>query len=131
VTHLVDANALIWSQDKTGPLGTEAEDVLTDMANRLGVGIGTLWEIAIKVASGKLALSKPLRPWIDAAIQNLDLTILDVSLDHIERLSALPDVKKHKDPFDRILAAQALVEGVPIISIDTKLDAYGVTRIWN
>ncbi len=62
------------------------------------------------------------------AIGDLGLSIIPITLDHAERLSSLPF--HHRDPFDRMLASQALVEGIPIISSDSILDAYGIHRIW-
>ncbi len=112
-------------------LGIAAQDVLTDRDNLLCVGNGTLWEIGIKVATGKLRLSKPFRTCIDFAITNLDLKIVEITLDHIERVSDMPFLKDHRDPFDRILAAQSLATTIPVVSIDEIFDAYGVNRIWN
>ena len=131
MTHLLDAHTLIWSQDTPRLLGVAAQDVLTDRDNLLCVGNGTLWEIGIKVATGKLRLSKPFRTWIDFAITNLDLKIVEITLDHIERVSDMPFLKDHRDPFDRILAAQSLATTIPVVSIDEIFDTYGVNRIWN
>lgn len=128
---MLDAHTLIWSQDTPRLLGVAAQDVLTDRDNLLCVGNGTLWEIGIKVATGKLRLSKPFRTWIDFAITNLDLKIVEITLDHIERVSDMPFLKDHRDPFDRILAAQSLATTIPVVSIDEIFDTYGVNRIWN
>ena len=67
-------------------------------------------------------------PWIDKGMDDLSLVVLPITMDHTERQIDLP--WSHRDPFDRLLVAQALVEGVPLVSADAKLDTYGITRIW-
>ena len=93
------------------------------------ISTATIWEIAIKVGKGRLPLSLPFRPWIEKAIADLVLVILPITLDHADQQIALPF--HHRDPFDRMLASQALVEGIPLIGGDAMFDAYGVQRIWN
>lgn len=127
--HLLDTHTLIWSQDDPSKLGATASAVLQDPGQALAIGIVTAWEIGIKVAIGKLQLSKPYREWIDTAIANLGLVVMPITLDHIEHQIALPF--HHRDPFDRLLAAQSLVDGIPFVSGDAIFDAYGVNRIWN
>jgi PIN domain nuclease of toxin-antitoxin system len=65
---------------------------------------------------------------MDAIIANLQLTILPVTVEYADRQSTLPP--HHKDPFDRFLIAQALVEGIPVVSVDAAFDPYGIARIW-
>jgi PIN domain nuclease of toxin-antitoxin system len=129
VTHLLDAHTLIWSQDDPSRLGAAAKTVLQDPANVLVVGTETVWEIGIKTAIGKLRLAKPFRDWIDKAIGDLGLVLLPIELDHIEKHNALPF--HHRDPFDRMLAAQSLLSGMPVVSSDAIFDAYGVSRVWS
>lgn len=126
---LLDSHTLIWSQDDPGQLSPTATSVLVDPANDRLLSVATIWEIAIKVSKKKLPLSMPFRTWIDTAIVDLGLTILHLSLNHAELQSTLP--WHHNDPFDRLLVSQSLADNIPIIGIDTKFDAYGVTRIWN
>lgn len=127
--YLLDAHTLLWSQDDTTKLSATAMAELTDPSHDRLLSIVTIWEIGIKVAVGKLPLSKPFRQWIETAIADLVLIDLPITLDHVEQQSGLPF--HHRDPFDRLLAAQALVENIPLISVDTIFDAYGVTRIWD
>lgn len=126
---LLDTHTLIWSQDDPGKLPGPAATALADPANDRLISVVTVWEIGIKVALAKLALSNPLRPWIQKAIVDMALSELPIALDHIEQQMSLPF--HHRDPFDRLLVAQSLVEGAPIVSADTIFDAYGVTRIWD
>ncbi len=97
-------------------------------ANELLVSAATLWEIAIKFSLGKLPLALPYRQWMETVIADLGLVLLPITLDHAERQARLP--WHHRDPFDRLLVAQAQVEGVPLVSADANLDAYGITRVW-
>ncbi|HEY2911376.1 MAG TPA: type II toxin-antitoxin system VapC family toxin [Gemmataceae bacterium] len=125
---LIDTQVLIWSQDNPGRLSASATTVLTNSQHDLSINVATAWEIGIKVSIGKLSLAKPFRSWIETAVIDLRLTVSPIGLDLIGRQIALPF--HHRDPFDRMLAAQALVECIPIVSIDSIFDSYGVTRIW-
>ena len=125
---MLDAHTLLWSQDDTSRLSAVAAATLTDPAHDRLVSIATVWEIGIKVANGKLPLSKPFRAWIDTAIADLAASVLPITLDHLERQIQLEF--HHRDPFDRLLIAQALVDDIPLIGSDTQFDAYGVNRSW-
>ncbi len=125
---LLDSHTLIWAADDPGKLSSAARTAIQDVANDRLVSAGTIWEIAIKVGKGRLPLALPYRQWMDKAIADLCLTLLPITLDHAERQSALP--AHHGDPFDRLLVSQALVEGIPVVSEDAQLDAYGIRRIW-
>ena len=126
---LLDSHTLIWSQDDTGQLSAAANAALSNPGNDRLISAATVWEIAIKVGKGRLLLSKPFRVGMDTAIADLGLTLLPITLEHAERQSVLPG--HHRDPFDRLLISQALVEGIPIVGGDAIFDAYGVNRIWN
>jgi PIN domain nuclease of toxin-antitoxin system len=128
VKALLDTHALIWTMDATEKLGVRAEDFVTDQASKLLLSAATLWEIGIKVGLNKLNLSLPFRDWMTIAFADLNLTLLPITLEVADIQSRLSH--HHKDPFDRLLVAQALAEDVPIVSVDDKLDAYGITRIW-
>lgn len=126
---LIDTHSLIWYVDRDHLLTRVAHAAISDPNNILLVSIASVWEIAIKVANGKLPLSLPYREWIDKAIADLALALLPITLDHAERQVGLPF--HHRDPFDRLLASQALVENISLVSGDAIFDAYGVGRIWN
>lgn len=127
--YLVDAHTLLWSQDDTSKLSAAAVTALTDPAHERLLSVATIWEIGIKAALGKLRLSKPFRVWVETAITDLVLTVLPIALEHIERQMGLPF--HHRDPFDRLVAAQSLAEAMPVISADAIFDAYGVQRLWS
>jgi PIN domain nuclease of toxin-antitoxin system len=120
---------LIWSADDPAKVPVTAMTAMQNPANELLVSVVSAWEIAIKVGNGKLPLSLPYRTWIDKAIADLGLKMLSITLDHAERQVGLPF--HHRDPFDRLLAAQALVESLMLVGRDAIFEAYGVTRIWD
>lgn len=125
---LLDTHTLIWSAEAPGRLSPAALSAVQDPLNDRLLSAATLWELSIKVGQGKLSLSLPYRQWIERAIADLKLSILPVTVEYADRQSILP--WHHKDPFDRLLIAQSLVEGIPIVSVDVAFDPYGVTRIW-
>jgi len=126
---LLDTHALIWYVDQDHLLSASAHAAITDSANDLLLSAGTIWEIAIKVGLNKLSLSMPYREWMNKAIADLGLTLLPISVEYADVQAGLP--RHHGDPFDRLLAAQARVEDIPLISADPVFDRYGLKRIWN
>jgi PIN domain nuclease of toxin-antitoxin system len=125
---LLDTHALIWYVDQDHLLSASAHAAITNPANDLLVSAATIWEIAIKVGLGKLTLSMPYRQWMDKAIADLGLTLLPITVEYADVQVGLPG--HHRDPFDRLLAAQAQVEGLSVLSGDAVFDRYGVPRIW-
>ena len=126
---MLDTHALIWSVDHDHLLSASAHAAITDSANDLLLSAGTIWEIGLKVGLKKLSLSIPYREWMNKAIADLGLTLLPISVEYADVQAGLP--RRHGDPFDRLLAAQARVENIPLISSDPVFDRYGLTRIWN
>jgi PIN domain nuclease of toxin-antitoxin system len=129
VKLLIDTHTLIWVQDETAKLGKAAVVAMEDPESELIVSAATIWEIGIKIALGKLKLSPDCRTWIENSIAVLNLTVLPIRTQYVERQIALPF--HHRGPFDRMIAAQSLVDAIPVVSADTLFDAYGVSRIWN
>lgn len=125
---LIDTHTLIWAMDDPTKLSGLATTALQDPSNDLLLSAATVWELAIKIGQGKLTLSLPYRQWMDKAIADLELTILSVTVEYAERQASLPT--HHKDPFDRLILSQALVEGVSVVCADAIFDNYGVTRLW-
>ncbi len=126
---LLDSHALIWYVDQDHLLSASAHAAITDPANDLLLSAGTIWEISIKVGLNKLSLSMPYREWMNKAIADLGLALLPISVEYADAQAKLP--RHHGDPFDRLLAAQARVENIPLVSSDSVFDQYGLTRIWN
>jgi PIN domain nuclease of toxin-antitoxin system len=109
-------------------LSRPAENAIADPANDILISPATYWEMAIKVGKKKLDLQGTYDDFMHRGIGGNDFEILTIEPRHTSVLTTLPF--HHKDPFDRLLIFQAMVEQVPIVSIDVAFDAYGVTRIW-
>ena len=99
-----------------------------DPANEIEISPASYWEIAIKIKIGKYTLPEPYETFMERQISTNAFRILPILPKHTGLLTTLP--LHHKDPFDRLLVAQALTEGIPIVSVDVALDPYGVTRLW-
>lgn len=126
--HLVDSQTLLWYTLDNPQLSGTAKALILDPANEILISPATYWEIAIKVSIGKLALHQPYEDFIDVCINQYGFKILPIEPKHTARVIALP--WHHRDPFDRLLVAQALVERLPLVSQDAALDVYGITRLW-
>jgi PIN domain nuclease of toxin-antitoxin system len=126
---LLDAHALIWYVDQDHLLSQAAHAAMTDSANELLLSAGTVWEIGIKVGLKKLTLSMPYCNWMNRAIADLGLVLLPIHVEYVGVQVELP--RHHADPFDRMLASQAIAENIPIVSADAIFDQYGVKRIWD
>jgi PIN domain nuclease of toxin-antitoxin system len=117
---LLDTHALLWFALSDQQLSSTAVSLIMDPA--------TYWEIAIKISMGKYSLAQPYEVFMSEAIDSNGFDYLHILPKHTAALAALPF--HHKDPFDRLLVAQAKIEGLIIISNDTVLDKYGITRRW-
>ena len=127
--HLLDAHSLIWALDDPSRLGPRAIAILEAPDNEMVISAGTIWELSIKVGLGKLSLSLPFQTWMERALVDLHLTVAPITVEVAQRQMSLPF--HHRDPFDRLLAAQCLVEVIGIVSADSVFDRYGVDRIWD
>lgn len=125
---LLDTHVLLWFVWNHPNLSTTGLSLITDPNNTLFFSAASIWEIAIKVAIGKLTLADPYDVFMNQAISTTGLTILPIEVRPAAALAALP--RHHGDPFDRMLVAQALVDTMPLVSADAVFDAYGVNRLW-
>lgn len=125
---LLDTHALLWFVWNHPNLSAAARALMTDPKNTLLFSAASIWEIAIKVGVGKLALADPFDVFMNQAINTTGVAVLPVEVLHAAALPALPF--HHRDPFDRMLVAQALVEGIALVSVDNVFSVYGVTRYW-
>jgi len=121
---LLDTHALLWWLRDDAALSSSARALIADPETEPLASSVSVWEIAIKSALGKLEVHDDL---LDA-IADDGFGWLPVSVEHAWAVRKLPH--HHGDPFDRLLIAQALAEGVPVVSIDAQLDAYGIDRVW-
>ena len=128
MTVLLDTHTLLWFALTDPQLSGAATALIMDPANDKLVSPASYWEIAIKISVGKYALSKPYEVFMQEAIDKNGFGYLHIEPKHTAALTTLPF--HHRDPFDRLLVAQALVEKIPVISNDSALDAYGINRLW-
>jgi PIN domain nuclease of toxin-antitoxin system len=124
VRLLIDSHAFIWWRDGSRALGPAASNAISDPSNEVLISIAGLWELTIKEASGKLTLPTDL----ETMVVEEGFSILPVSFSDLRTLKTLPRI--HRDPFDRMMIAQALVEGIPIATRDRVFAAYGVQIVW-
>ncbi len=125
---LLDTHTFLWFILDDPQLSASARTLIEDPANEVEISPASYWEIAIKIGLGKYALPQPYQMFMEHQIATNDFRILSIELRHTALLTTM--IRHHKNPFDRLLAAQALAEGIPIVSIDTQLDPYGVNRLW-
>ena len=124
---LLDTHTFIWWDSDPARLSSVALAALRDPANRVWLSVVSVWEILIKAQLGKLSVRLPL-PDIVAQQQANGLQVLPVTLPHSLALDGLPPI--HKDPFDRLLIAQAVVEGAELVSADRVFSQYPVRLLW-
>jgi len=126
---LLDTHTFLWFILDDPQLSPKADQLISDPNNAIAISPVTYWEIAIKISIGKYSLPEPYEIFMDREISINDFKILPIQPKHTAILIDLPFY--HKDPFDRLLIAQASVEKIPIISNDQIFDQYPVQRIWS
>ena len=126
--YLLDTHTLIWFLTGDKKLSDKARGLIDNPGNRKFLSIASLWEIAIKVSLGKLTLNKPFKKLFPEQLHFNRIEILDITVDNLIKLTTLPF--HHRDPFDRLIIAQALVEELSVIGADTIFDTYGINREW-
>ena len=125
---LLDTHALVWYVLGDSKLTATAQAAIQNVSNEVYYSPASYWEIAIKLSLGKYTLNESFDDFLQHAIFDNGFAILPIKPKHAAALARLPF--HHKDPFDRMLAAQALVEGTHLVSSDNVFDQYGVPRTW-
>ena len=124
---LLDTHPFIWFIEGNPKLGANARKVIENPENERWLSVASIWEVAIKTGLGKLELSRPFAE-LENIIHDNDINILPILFNHTVCLSALE--LKHRDPFDRLIIAQGISEGLKIVSKDRHFAAYDVSLIW-
>jgi PIN domain nuclease of toxin-antitoxin system len=124
VRLLLDTHSFLWWMDSSPALSLAARGAISDPINEILISIASVWELTIKVSSGKLNF--PADP--ETIIRAEGFTALPISFAHIRQTGALPFL--HRDPFDRMLVAQAMVEAAPLVTADRQLARYNVPILW-
>ena len=125
---LLDTHALLWFLAGDPRLSTTARAAIEDLGNTRWFSVASAWEIAIKASLGKLTLTGPFHELIPVQLRSNSIQLLPIAPEHLNGLLTLPF--HHRDPFDRMLVSQAVVENATLVSADATLDRYAVPRLW-
>jgi PIN domain nuclease of toxin-antitoxin system len=125
---LLDTSAFLWFVEGSNRLSETAKNHVEDAGHELSLSIASLWEMAIKISLGKLEISLPLPDFLRKQLSLSGVQLLGITEGHAYAIAALPF--HHRDPFDRMLVAQCLIEGLAVVSPDSAFDQYGVERVW-
>ena len=128
MTILLDTCTLLWFVEGSAKLSSRAKAAIENNDNTPMYSIASVWEMAIKIGLRKLVISRPLYPEFADVMTEYGFQQLDFSYRHASEVTGLP--MHHRDPFDRLLIAQALVEDLPIVSHDSAFSHYPVSLIW-
>lgn len=126
-TYLIDTQVLLWLSNEPDKISTKAISILK-ASSILLLSHASIWELSIKTSIGKLKIEFSLNEFLDMAINKHQLTLLPISLNAILTVQRLPFF--HKDPFDRLLIAEAMTSSLPIVSSDAQFNNYPIKRIW-
>ncbi len=125
---LLDTHAFLWFIAGDARLSPPSRAAIENLDNECWVSAACLWEIAIKTSLGKLQLSEPFGVLIPRELQTSGFRVLPLEINHFNVLVDLPF--HHRDPFDRLIVAQAMATEMTLVSADVQFDAYGVRRVW-
>lgn len=125
---LIDTHVFLWWVEDDRALSAKGRKMISDPGNECLLSLASVWELAIKVSIDKLRLMLPIRRYVAEHVAANDFRLLDISLAHLGRIETL--AMHHRDPFDRLLIAQALEEKLPVVTADPVFRKYGVKRIW-
>lgn len=125
---LLDTQAFLWWINASPNVSSRARREIRDPGNEIVLSMASCWEIAVKMSVGKLRLPEPLVRFVPEQLQANGFALLDIAFSHVAKVAAL--TFHHRDPFDRLIAAQALVEDLPVVTSDKVFAKYGVRRIW-
>jgi PIN domain nuclease of toxin-antitoxin system len=124
---IIDTHTFLWFINDSPELPNDLAELLESPID-VAISVGSLWEIAIKVGLNKLNIGDDYQAFIAYHLSANNIDILPITIQHLSIISQLP--QHHKDPFDRLIIAQAIAENIPVISIDKKFDLYPIQRQW-
>lgn len=125
---LTDTHTFLWFVYNDPQLSSTARSLMADPTNDILLSLASVWELAIKVGIGKLTLTQPIELFVPDQLTRNNMQTLPILMSHALHVANLP--LHHRDPFDRLIIAQSLLEAIPIISVDAVFDSYGVHRLW-
>ena len=124
---LLDTSAFLWFSEDNPKISSTARQYIENPNNTNFLSMASLWEIAIKLSLGKIELKIPFEKFVELVEDN-GFKILSITFEHTLNVSNLEFY--HRDPFDRLIICQGIVEDIPIISSDSIFDKYEINRIW-
>jgi PIN domain nuclease of toxin-antitoxin system len=126
---LIDTQVFLWwSSDRGTRVSEPAREILSDGAIEVSFSMASAWEIAIKVGGGRMELPETVERYLPDRLRQHGFDLMAIELAHVVRAGVLP--RFHGDPFDRMLIAQAQIEGLPILTADPSISRYDVETIW-
>jgi PIN domain nuclease of toxin-antitoxin system len=128
MTVLLDTHAFLWMIVDDKRLSKRAREILTSADNDLLLSVASLWEMVLKSTAGKLRLQSDPAAFLSAMLAANQIRTLPISDRHVLWTAGLPEL--HRDPFDRLLVAQAQIERIPIVTSDPLIRKYAVKTIW-
>ena len=129
MSYLLDTASFLWFVYDDRKLSIVAKSLITDPFATTYLSIASIWELAIKANLGRgLELHEPFPDFIDGQLRTNRFQLLRINIAHLKRVYDLP--LHHRDPFDRLLIAQSLVENIPVITSDAAFDHYAIQRLW-
>lgn len=126
---LLDTHTFMWFIDGNEKLHDYARNLIEDVSNERLLSIASLWEMSIKSSLGKLSVTISFLDLVETQVKPNDIVLLPIGPAHLDTLRTLPF--HHRDPFDRLLIAQSMVEGSVVLSRDAAFDSYPIRRIWS
>jgi PIN domain nuclease of toxin-antitoxin system len=127
VTYLFDTAPFVWAVSSPQSLSAKVRKLIEGGKNSIVVSVASLWEVMIKARKGLLPISQPAL-WLDAGLRSIDATVVPVRATHVYALDRMPPI--HKDPFDRLLIAQAMAEGWVLVTSDATFRKYPTPTLW-
>ena len=128
MNYLLDTHVFLWLDAEPEKLSKRVAEIIEEKSNSLYLSLASIWEMQIKVQLGKLTLNSSLEEVITSNQADNRVQLLSITLEHILTLNELAD--HHRDPFDRLLIAQAKAEKLILITNDAKLGEYAIQQIW-
>lgn len=125
---LLDTHAFLWFVGGDTALSRPGRDAIEDPGNSCFLSMASAWELSIKSSLGKIEFTEPFESFLPEQLKLNGFDLFNINWQHVAQVHSLPF--NHRDPFDRLIISQSLVEGMPIVSADSAFDSYGVTRIW-
>jgi PIN domain nuclease of toxin-antitoxin system len=126
--YIIDTHAFLWFVNNDPQLSQAALSIISNASNRRFLSMASVWELAIKINTGKISLNQSLERFIREQCRKTEIKILPIRNGHIYPLASLS--LYHRDPFDRMIVSQSKITGYAVVSTDKLLDNYGIQRLW-